>query len=86
MKTAAMKVELIDHMGSDLSVVDAARVSFAKKSRWDWIDDSIGGRPVLSINDAKLINYLAKHNHWTPFSHPQLSFRIKAPIFVARQW
>ena len=86
MKTAAMKVELVDHMGSDLSVVDAARVSFAKKSRWDWIDDSIGGRPVLSINDAKLINYLAKHNHWTPFSHPQLSFRIKAPIFVARQW
>lgn len=86
MKTAAMKVELIDHMGSDLSVVDAARVSFAKKSRWDWIDDSIGGRPALSINDAKLINYLAKHNHWTPFSHPQLSFRIKAPIFVARQW
>lgn len=86
MKVVPMKVELIDRMGSDLSVVDAARVSFAKKSRWDWIDDAIGGHPVLSINDAKLINYLAKHKHWTPFSHPQLSFRIKAPILVARQW
>ena len=85
MKTAAMKVELIEHMGSDLSVTDAARVSFAKKSNWDWVDDAIGGRPVLSVNDAKLINYLAKHQHWSPFAHTSIQLRVKAPIFVARQ-
>ena len=86
MKIAEMKVELIDRMGSDISVVNAARVSMAKESQWDWDDDAIGGRPVLSDRDAKLISYLAKHQHWTPFSHPQISFRIKAPLFVARQW
>lgn len=66
-------VKLIDHMGSDLSVVNAARVSFAKLS------------PELIEQDIKLLNYLAKHNHWSPFSHVYLSFRIEAPIFVARQ-
>lgn len=85
MKTAAMKVELIEHMGSDLSVTDAARVSFAKKSNWDWVDDAIGGHPVLSVNDARLINYLAREGHFTPFCHPHLTLRIKAPLFVARQ-
>ena len=68
-----MIVELIDHMGSDLSVVNAARVSYAKESK------------EFSDQDAKLINYLAKHNHWSPFGHASLQFRIKAPIFVARQ-
>jgi thymidylate synthase (FAD) len=68
-----MKVELIDHMGSDLSVVNAARVSFEKTSE------------VFTDKDAKLIRYLAKHNHWTPFGHCYATFRIKAPIFVARQ-
>lgn len=76
-----MAVELIDNMGSDLSVVNAARVSFAKESEWEgtWLD------PALSEKDTKLINYLAKHKHWTPFAHAFASFRIKAPIFVARQ-
>ena len=68
-----MNVNLIDVMGTDLSVVNAARVSFAKESN------------EFSDKDAKLINYLAKHNHWSPFGHASLQFRIKAPIFVARQ-
>jgi len=69
-----MKVKLIDHMGSDLSVVNAARVSFANHHHIFDID-----------NDTKLINYLAKHNHWSPFGHASLQFHIKAPVFVARQ-
>ena len=73
MKIAKMSAELIDKMGSDLSVVNAARVSFAKEHK------------ELQDNDPKLINYLAAHKHWTPFAHCFLSFRIKAPIFVARQ-
>lgn len=87
-----MKVELIDHMGSDLSVVNAARVSFDKESkgthRIEEVEDAPEwGRVVRGPTDAdvKLIQYLAKHNHWSPFSHAFLSFRIKAPIFVARQ-
>lgn len=92
MKIAPMSVELVDKMGSDLSVVNAARVSFHKTS--DWIDEieipyEYGGEikvnKVLSNQDQKLIGYLAKHGHWTPFAHAFLSFRIKAPIFVARQ-
>ena len=78
-----MKVELIDYMGSDLSVVNAARVSFDKES--EWILDDDGNDVHLPERDYKLIQYLAKHNHWSPFSHAFLSFRIKAPIFVARQ-
>ena len=68
-----MIVTLVDSMGSDLSVVNAARVSFSKESN------------KFSEKDEKLINYLAKHNHWSPFGHASLQFRIKAPIFVARQ-
>ena len=68
-----MNVNLIDVMGTDLSVVNAARVSFAKESN------------EFSKQDAKLIHYLAKHNHWSPFGHASMQFRIKAPIFVARQ-
>ena len=60
-----LKVDLIDKMGSDLSVVNAARVSFAKKSNWDDIPFAEGN--VLKDSDAKLIKYLAKHNHWSPF-------------------
>ena len=80
----------IDHMGSDLSVVNAARVSFGKKSQAvEWvfpdIEDTPKSVPVLSEHDTKLIKYLAKHKHWTPFGHVQLQFRIKAPVFVARQ-
>lgn len=86
MKIVPIKVELIDSMGTDLSVVNAARVSFDKKSVWDIVDI---GAPIgikqLSKADTKLIKYLAEHNHWSPFSHAFASFRIKAPIFVARQ-
>ena len=72
-KGARVDVELIDHMGSDASVVNAARVSFGKRIK------------EMSEGDTKLIRYLAKHNHWSPFGHASVQFRIKAPIFVARQ-
>lgn len=88
MKTAKMSVELIDCMGTDLSIVNAARVSFDKESDWEYLREiDADGEQVkcLSEKDTKLINYLAKHNHWSPFAHTCLSFRIKAPIFVARQ-
>ena len=82
-----MEVTYIDHMGSDLSVVNAARVSFGKKSAWeqrvhpsgDYADD------VLAERDTKLIKYLAKHKHKSPFNHTFVTFHVKAPIFVARQ-
>jgi thymidylate synthase (FAD) len=83
-----MQVDYIDHMGTDLTVVNAARVSFDKESRWVEKPDTYVGEPVsrdLEDSDKKLIKYLAKHNHWTPFGHCQVTFRIKAPIFVARQ-
>jgi thymidylate synthase (FAD) len=91
-----MKVTFIDKMGSDLSVVNAARVSFSKTS--DWVYEDVEemdpeGRSVLHYKkpiglkegDERLIKYLSEHNHWTPFGHASLSFHIKAPIFVARQ-
>jgi len=83
-----MNVELIDYMGSDLSVVNAARVSFAKKSELEWVEKKNSStlyEQTLKDKDKKLINYLAKHNHWSPFGHASLQFHIKAPIFVARQ-
>lgn len=73
MNIEPIKVEYVDKMGSDLSVVNAARVSFAKVSS------------EFSEKDGKLISYLARHGHWTPFAHTAISVRIKAPIFVARQ-
>lgn len=80
-------VQLVDYMGSDLSVVNAARVSFNKESSWDgdqhWTGNVIGKK--LSDRDQKLIKYLATHNHFTPFCHPQISVRIKCPIFVRAQ-
>jgi len=72
-----MNVTLIDKMGSDKTVVNAARVSFAKQIE--------GHRVGLSQKDEKLIKYLAEHEHWSPFAHASLQFRIKAPVFVARQ-
>jgi thymidylate synthase (FAD) len=77
-------VQLVDYMGSDLSVVNAARVSFNKESSWDYADSHV---PIRSLaeKDQKLIKYLAKHNHFTPFCHPQISVRIKCPIFVRAQ-
>lgn len=74
MKIADIDVEYLDHMGSDLTVVNAARVSFHKEH--DEFDYK---------TDRGLIKYLAKHNHWSPFAHCSASFRVKAPIFVARQ-
>jgi thymidylate synthase (FAD) len=67
-------VELMETFGDDLTVVNAARVSFAKESK------------EMCTADEKLINYLAKHHHITPFFHPQIRLRIKMPIFVAREW
>jgi len=68
-------------MGSDLSVVNAARVSFSKHVD-EW---RTGFGEFVKDKDSKLINYLAKHGHWTPFGHGSLQFHIKAPVFVARQ-
>mgnify|MGYP001002303562 FL=1 len=68
-----METKLIDVMGTDLTVVNAARVSFGKKKK------------KFEEGDEKLIRYLAKHNHWSPFGHCMLQFHIKAPVFVARQ-
>jgi len=96
----------IEHMGSDLSVVNAARVSFGKKSEWEkvshsrmtsllddvnlndytWVSSGNSGYYIkLAYKDVKLINYLAKHKHLSPFGHAFASFHVKAPIFVARQ-
>lgn len=108
-----MECTLVDYMGSDLSVVNAARVSFDKDSEFEvhTFDDQDEAERfaketkgkldydyvtsekwycsypvlVLSDKDKKLINYLASHNHWTPFSHVQITLREKVPIFVARQ-
>jgi thymidylate synthase (FAD) len=67
-------VELLEVFGSDLTVVNAARVSFSKESH------------EMTLGDEKLIKYLAKHNHNSPFFHPQIRLRLKMPIFVAREW
>lgn len=106
MKITPMKVELIDHMGNELTIANAARVSFDKQSEWEepacsckapkgecWSQSGSMGQPFgcdrgpkfLSEKDAKLINYLAKHNHWSPFAHTSVQLRVKAPLFVARQ-
>ena len=80
-------VDLVDWMGSDLSVVNAARVSFNKESYWEgeqnWTGSITGKK--LPERDEKLIKYLGKHNHFTPFCHPQITLRIKCPIFVRAQ-
>ena len=67
-------VQLVDVMGNDLTVVNSARVSFSNHK------DEFGEK------DEKLIRYLAKHNHWTPFAHPQITLRIKAPISIRTQF
>ena len=81
-----IEVTYIDHMGSDLSVVNAARVSFGKKSEWEVDYDQVPcGLEALSNRDTKLIKFLAREKHLSPFGHAFASFHIKAPIFVARQ-
>ena len=77
-----IKATYIDHMGNDLTVANAARVSFGKTSE---MEDDAWGPPKLKAKDAKLIRYLAKHKHISPFGHCFASFHVKAPIFVARQ-
>ena len=90
-------VQYVSHMGNDLTVANAARVSFNKESEWD-IDRVAEQRlissksdydpadlRILSQKDTKLIQYLAKHNHWTPFAHPQITLRVKAPISIRTQ-
>jgi len=67
-------IELVRISGSDLDVVNAARVSYGKVSS------------NVTERDKKLISFLMEHNHTSPFEHNQLSFRVKAPIFVGRQW
>lgn len=86
MKIAPIKVDHVDHMGTDLTVVNAARVSFDKQSEWlVHFDYGADKGLILSEADTKLIAYLAKHNHWSPFAHTSIQLRIKVPIFVARQ-
>lgn len=70
---SVISVELMDKMGSDLSVVNAARVSFGK------------AKEAIDAGDIKLINYLAKHEHTSPFRHTQIQIRCKVPLFLARQ-
>jgi thymidylate synthase (FAD) len=92
-------VEYVEHMGSDIMVCNAARVSFAKETEWEVDSEAIqrmkdSGSPTIPLQelkklgdkDKKLIKYLAKHNHWTPFAHPQITLRIKAPISVRTQF
>jgi thymidylate synthase (FAD) len=91
-------VDLVDCMGSDLTVCNAARVSFASETEWG-VDEAAKKRledsdshfsdeciQKLKEKDAKLIKYLANHNHWTPFAHPQITLRIKAPISIRTQF
>lgn len=82
-----MKVDNISHMGSDLTVVNAARVSFDKESVWGLkvSEDHTYIKRVLKDEDKRLINYLARYNHWTPFGHCQVTLRETVPIFVARE-
>lgn len=79
-----IKAELLDYMGNDLAVVDAARVSFNKKSEWKETEFP-GIEFNLKESDAKLINYLAKYDHWTPFAHTALKFRCSAPVPIRTQ-
>lgn len=92
-------VEYVDHMGSDLTVVNSARVSFDNQSEWEYdtialsklntnVSESLIKEEfrILKEKDKKLIRYLAKHNHWTPFAHPQITLRIKAPVSIRTQF
>jgi thymidylate synthase (FAD) len=85
MKTADISVEYIQHTGSDLAVVNAARVSFDKESAWEKNGKFSGTDNNLPEKDEKLIRYLANHKHFSPFNHSFITLRIKAPVFVARQ-
>lgn len=90
-------VRLVDWTGTELAIVNAARVSFHKESQWVYEpvdspdayenDDEVPVRPYLSKADAGLINYLLSHKHGTPFEHGFLAqFHLRVPIFVMREW
>ena len=89
-------VDYVDHMGTDLTVCNAARVSFNNESEWGLDFDAIERLKscpynkddvrMLKDKDVKLIKYLAKHNHWTPFAHPTITLRIKAPVSIRTQF
>ena len=83
LKDGISSVQLIDKMGDEIRIVNAARVSMNKESGWDISAPRIQFK--LKDTDKSLIKYLYTNNHWTPFAHVQVSFRVKAPIFVARQ-
>lgn len=74
MKVSDIKIELVDSMGSDINVVNAARVSFAKEVK-----------EFDLVSDQRLLDYLAKHGHWSPFAHTAITLRCKVPIALARQ-
>tara|TARA_R110000796_G_scaffold43000_5_gene105867 strand:- start:442 stop:1098 length:657 start_codon:yes stop_codon:yes gene_type:complete len=79
-----IEVTYVNHMGNDMTVVNAARVSFAKESTWDDYNSETE-QYVLKDKDRKLVHYLADHGHYSPFGHCFASFHVKAPVFVARQ-
>jgi thymidylate synthase (FAD) len=86
--TSEIKVEYVNHCGDDLSTVDAARVSFSKTSEWEnaeWGHKDFEEPNYLKESDRKLINYLAKYKHKSPFNHSFVSVRVHCPVFVARQ-
>lgn len=90
MKISNIEVAYIDHCGTDLSVSNAARVSFDKTSELveEFYLDAQGQAftyKTLAQKDVKLINYLAKHKHYSPFNHTFITVRVKAPLYVARQ-
>lgn len=91
-----LNVELVNHMGDDLAIVNAARVSFDKVSEWKEIDEEgiehtqysmnyVPPSKVMKESDVGLINFLAKHNHWTPFAHTAISLRMGAPVPIRTQ-
>lgn len=84
---ADIKAEYVDHLGDDLRVADSARVSFSKKSDWEWYYDTEQGEQFKRLKeaDAKIIYFLAREHHEIPFAHCQVTLRVKAPVPIARQ-
>ena len=85
MQVKDISVEYIQHTGSDLQVVNAARVSFDKTSAWEKNGKFGGTDTDLPERDEKLIQYLAKHKHFSPFNHSFITVKVRAPIFISRQ-
>lgn len=91
MKVVPIEVQYVDHMGSDVNVVNAARVSFAKMclefdpASLDLNWKATGDHEYSKEDNIKLLNYLARHKHWSPFAHTCVSIRCKVPIALARQ-